>query len=182
MFHAQGSTFGQLLQADNLEVELPEVAQQFLSHKAARPTEPSPQLVATATNTAEPRHGFAYLFVGFGECANAKLDLFDQWSGEAVPYNKCMAMCTGVTECLGFEFKVADSQTRGDISPGQCVLRFGDGTAPTQSPYPEVLKGFWDGHNGVGPIVQAWDGKMTQREAVFSDRKCYNKTIADDMP
>mmetsp|Transcript_3421 Transcript_3421/g.11467 ORF Transcript_3421/g.11467 Transcript_3421/m.11467 type:complete len:192 (-) Transcript_3421:388-963(-) len=118
-----------------------------------------------------------YQYLGRGECASANKDLFDQWSADRISYKQCEVMCSGLPLCLGFEF------TGEEIAAGGCVLRFSDGTAPQQSPYPDALTGSWFGHNGVGPIAIAWDGTMPDvRAAVFTDRKCYRKALLLPTP
>merc|ERR1740123_1968008 len=71
----------------------------------AAPLSPSPgelrQESATTSSAVERR---AFEYVGTGECATAKLDLFDQWSGPHVPFSNCEAMCAGLATCLGFEY------------------------------------------------------------------------------
>jgi hypothetical protein len=122
----------------------------------------------------------AYELLGFGECATLHLGLFDQWKGDRVAQEDCRKMCTGLTVCLGYEVKVEPTVDGGvrDAAVGECTLRFSDGTAPEANPYPATLTGAFHGHNGVGPIMIAWDGKMEDgvREAVFTDRRCYKKT------
>ncbi|CAK0867734.1 unnamed protein product [Prorocentrum cordatum] len=133
----------------------------------AAPPRPGPP--AEGAGPAAEVEGVAvsgYDYMGRGECATDEKKLFDQWSGGPVDLRDCAGMCTGVSECIGFEVKEAHKS---------CVLRFSDGTLPVDSPYPAVLKGRWDGHNGVAPITLAWDGTMEQRQAVFLDLRCYRK-------
>ena len=64
-----------------------------------------------------------------------------------------------------------------NFMPEKYARHLADNTAPKESPYPDVLTDSFDGHNGVGPIMIAWDGKMENnvREAVFTDRTCHKK-------